>query len=647
MPLRLPFYPNMKHIIIVFLAILLPLASFSQSRLSTKSKKAAEYYYLADNYRVRGQYSMAIELLEKAIDKDDRFHEAYFRLGVIQKAKGDYKKAEELFQKANQLSGGNSAAVAFEMGELYLLKAEYQKAIDHIEQYLSAGSGNSRRVAEAKKIKTDAVFALENMHEASEFNPQPLSDTVNAFPMQYFPVVTVDQQAIIFTRRLGTTMDYDEDLVISRKDENGRWGRPMSLSPNINSEWNEGTCTISADGRTLIFTSCYGRRGYGSCDLYISKKTGDEWSVPVNLGPHVNSSAWESQPSLSSDGRTLYYISNRGGGIGGRDIWITHLNERNEWTRPVNAGKTINTPGDEVSPFIHPNNVTLYFASNGLTGFGGFDIYYSERDSMQWGTPKNIGFPINTSEDQVSLFITSDGKKGYYSHEVSNRPGQKGRLYEFNVPQSAQVKYKTSYVSGRVLDATTKEPLKADIELFDLKSGTREGFVSSDSLSGSYLIVLREGSEYALYVNKENYLFESLSFFYESEENMKPVEIDVYLEPIRSGASSVLNNVFFDVDSYSLKEKSKTELSKVIKFLQKNTSSKIEISGHTDNTGSETYNLDLSLKRAKAVYDYLVQQGIERSRLSYQGYGQKRPAYPNDTDLNRKLNRRIEIKIDR
>ncbi|ELR69428.1 outer membrane protein [Fulvivirga imtechensis AK7] len=631
--------------VIILLFVLLPVLSFAQSQLSTKSKKAAEYYYQADNFRVRGQYTMAAELLEKAIEKDDKFHEAYFRLATIYKAKGELNEAEKLLLHAEELTQGQNAGVSFEQGELYLLKGEYEKAITYIDRYLSFGPKNSRRIEEAKKIKADANFALENMDLAAELNPQPLSDTVNAFVMQYFPVVTVDQQSMIFTRRLGTSMADDEDLVISSKNEEGRWGKPVSLSENINSEGNEGTCTISADGRTLIFTSCYGRPGYGSCDLYISKKTGDEWSKPVNLGAKVNSSAWESQPSLSSDGRTLYFISNRGGGIGGRDIYVSRLDENNQWTTPENLGRGVNTQGDEVSPFIHPNNVTLYFASNGLTGFGGFDIFYSERENDEWSTPKNLGYPINTSEDQVSLFITSDGKKGYYSHEVNNNPKQKGRIYEFNVPESVRVKYSTSYVSGKVFHAETKEPLKADIELFDLKEAQREGLVSSDSVTGSYLMVLTEGSEYALYVNKEGYLFESLSFEYELNADLEPVNIDIYLKPIKSGARAVLNNIFFEFDSFELQQKSKTELNKLVRFLKQNTSVKMEIGGHTDNTGSEAYNMDLSLKRAKAVYDYLIAEGISKSQLTYKGYGQTTPAYPNDSDLHKKFNRRIEFRV--
>ena len=615
----------------------------AQRQLSTKSKKASQYYYEADNYRVRGQYRRALELLRLAVQKDKNFHEAYFRIAVIQKAKGELEEAEALFRKVIELNKENNAPSYFELSELYLQKNNFEQALEYANKFLRSGSRNSKRISEAAQFKKNAQFGLDNAKVASQYNPQPLSDTVNAFPMQYFPILSVDQRSLIFTRRLGTTMQYDEDLVVSEKLQNGAWGEPQSISENINSEFNEGTCTISGDGRTLIFTSCYGRQGYGSCDLYISKKVGDDWSVPVNLGSNINTSAWESQPSLSADGRTLYYISNRKDGIGKRDIWVSKMDDNNTWQKPENMGRNINTVNDEVSPFIHPNNQVLYFASNGLTGFGGFDIYFSELKEFYWGQPQNIGFPINTGEDQVSLFISSDGSKGYYSHEDNSDVNRKGRIYEFDVPESSKVKYKSSYVFGCITDSDTNNPLGAKVELYDIRQDRRVGLVSSDSVNGNYLIVLTEGAEYALYVNKEGYLFKSLSFNYTGDD-MKPVNRDIALEPLKSGASATLNNIFFDTDSYELRPESKTELQKVIIFLKEN-SINIEIGGHSDNVGTDSYNLNLSTNRAKAVFDFLIQSGISSKILKYRGYGSKNPRDTNNSELGRQNNRRIEFII--
>ncbi|MEM6524789.1 MAG: OmpA family protein [Bacteroidota bacterium] len=619
--------------------------SSAQRQLSTKSKKAAEYYYEADNYRVRGQYLRALELLQQAVRKDKNFHEAHFRIAVILKAKGELDEAEKSFQQVMLLNSGNNAPSYFELSELYLQRNEYSKALEFADKFLQSGSRNGKRIKEAEQFKKNAEFGMNNAEVASKYNPRPLSDTVNAFPMQYFPILSVDQSSLIFTRRLGTTTQYDEDLVVSNKLPSGKWGAPESISDNINSEFNEGTCTISGDGRTLIFTSCYGRQGFGSCDLYISVKIGDDWSVPTNLGPNINTSAWESQPSLSSDGRTLYYISNRKDGIGKRDIWVSKMDDHGNWQKPENLGRNVNTVNDEVSPFIHPNNKVLYFSSNGLTGFGGFDIYFSDWKKSSWDTPKNIGFPINTGEDQVSLFISSDGSKGYYSHEDNKDIGRKGRLYEFDLPESAKLKYKSSYVYGFVTDADTKKPLSAFVELYDLKENRRVGLVKSDSIHGDYLIVLTEGSEYALYIDKKGYLFNSLRFDYSKVDDLQPMKQDIALNPIKAGASTVLKNIFFDTNSYELRSESTTELDKVIKFLDLNSDVKIEISGHTDNVGGDDYNLKLSRNRAKAVFEYLVQAGIEKSKLTYSGYGPNRPIDDNNTSQGRQNNRRIEFNI--
>ncbi len=619
--------------------------SLAEAQLSTKSKKAAELYTEADNYRVRGQYAQAIDLLEQAISKDKKFFEAYFRLGVIYKAKGEIDLAETLLLKVIELNSGNNGPSFFELGELYLKKNNYQASIDYINKYLAYNPRNRQRVAEAEKIIANANFAIENAEEMAEFDPRPLSDTVNAFPMQYFPILSVDQNSLIFTRRLGTSTQNDEDLVISTKNERGIWQLPESISDNINSEFNEGTCTLSADGRTLIFTSCYGRQGYGSCDLYISEKTGEEWSAPINLGPNINSSSWDSQPSLSADGRRLFFISNRKGGVGSRDIWLATKNESNEWQKPVNLGRGINTVNDEVSPFIHPNNKTLYYATNGLPGFGGFDIYYSNEQNNGWKKPVNLGPPINNGEDQVSLFITADGNRGYYSNEDNKSKDRKGIIYEFDVPQSKRIKYRTSFVSGIIRDSITQLPLKAKIELYDLKLDKRVSLVNSDSINGKYLMVLTEGSQYALYVERKGYLFQSNTFNYEIGDDSESIKMNFLLSPIRKGAKTVLSNIFFETDKYELSENSKTELKKVIDFLNANPTIKIQIEGHTDNVGDRSYNLQLSLKRAISVQTFIINNGIIQKRISYKGYGSEQPKFENNSDRNRQLNRRIEFKI--
>lgn len=645
---------------IILIILSIPPGVLAQASLSTKSAKAIELYTEADNYRVRGQHSQAIDLLNQAIARDKKFTEAYYRLGLVYMTIKNYAKAIGNFEKGLSLTNDPKKQKVFwyDLGETFLLTGQYEKAINILTQFKKVENQNKQKLDHAELMLKNATFALNNQSVKARYRQRKLSDTVNCFAMQYFPVLTADQQELFFTRRLIGIGDDDEDLVVSRKDEKGRWYSPVSISKNINTKFNEGTCTISADGRKLIFTSCTGRKGYGSCDLFESTKIGNEWSEPVNLGPNVNSFDWESQPSLSADGRTLYFVSDRRGGFGRRDIWYSVQDENGQWTKAQNLGSPVNTVYEEYSPFIHVNGKTLYFASNGLVGFGGFDIYYSEKlparttDGVQsggdkgWSLPENMGAPVNDHEDQFSLFITADGKKGYYSHEEMTASGiPMGRLYEVQIPENQQVKFKSNYVTGTVKDKKTKKELKAKIELFDIAKNQIVSIVDSDSISGEYLMVLTQGSEYALYVNKKGYLFQSLNFNYSEVTDFQPITKNIELEQALKGSILVLQNIFFDVDKYDLKDKSITELQKVIRFLNENPQIQVEISGHTDNTGNQAYNQQLSERRAKSVYSYIIESGLNPKRLSWKGYGQSLPITANDTEESRQQNRRIEFTI--
>ena len=634
---------------VFFLLLICSFSSLAQPTLSTKSNKAIELYTEADNFRVRGQHSQAIELLDDAISKDKKFVEAYYRLGLVYMTIKNFPKAIQNYEKGLSLTDDIKKQKVFwyDLGEAFLLTGQYDRAIEMLTQFVKVENQNKQKLDRANLMLKNAEFAIKNQAVKAKYQQRKLSDTVNRFAMQYFPVLTVDQQELIFTRRLaGVGAEDDEDLVIARKDPKGRWFSPVSISKNINSKFNEGTCTISADGRKLIFTSCTGRRGYGSCDLFESIKIGNDWSEPVNLGPNVNSYDWESQPSLSADGRTLYFVSDRRGGYGRRDIWYATLNDNGQWTKALNLGTPVNTQYEEYSPFIHVNGRTLYFASNGLVGFGGFDLFFSEKLENGWSLPENVGSPINDHEDQFSLFITADGKKGYYSHEEMTPSGiPMGRLYEIQIPENQQVKYKSNYVKGVVKDKKTGKELKARIELFDINKNAIVSLVNSDSISGEYLMVLTQGSEYALYVNKKGYLFQSLNFNYSDVTDFEPLIINIDLEPAEKGSVSVLKNIFFEVDKFDLKEKSITEIEKIVQFLVENPSIQVEISGHTDNTGNDSYNQQLSEKRAKSVYSYLLSKGILQQRLTSKGYGASHPITSNDTEQGRQQNRRIEFTV--
>lgn len=614
--------------------------------LCTKNKKAIELYVEADNYRVRRQFGQAMEMLNQAIQKDKNFCEAYYRLAMIYHDLKEYKRA------INELTYGlevtedpkKKKVFYYDLGSTYLLLGDYENAKQFLSLYLAEEKTNPVKNDQANFWLQTCEFGIKNQKNLSGFKPRILSDSVNCFVMQYFPVLTADEQQLFFTRRNGISGNDTEDLVVTTKDSKGRWTRPVSVSPNINSPENEGTCTVSADGRLLIFTSCRGRQSFGSCDLFFSEKQGDEWSEPVNLGPGVNSFFWESQPSLSADGRVLYFVSERRVGLGGKDIYVSNKNDKGEWSTAVNMGPTINTKADDLSPFIHANNRTLFFASKGRVGFGGYDIFVSERVDNVWTEPRNFGAPVNNFEDQFSLFITADGKKGYYSHEKELNDNT-GRIYEITLPDELQIEHRSNYVKGVVSDTETKKPVKARIELLDLKKNELVSVVSSDSLNGKYLMVLTRGSDYGLFVSAPGYLYKSFNFNFEELKQIDPIVANIELQKARSGASMVLNNIFFDYGKFDLKAESISELEKVVKFLSENPKIKIEISGHTDNQGTEESNQLLSGRRASAVAEFLVSKSITKTRIQTGGYGSKKPIRDNDTEENRQVNRRIEFKI--
>ncbi len=637
------------YTILVFLLLITQLIWAQQQKYTTGSKKAIRLYESAQDYVFRRQLPEAVYLLNQALEKDKSFIEAHLRIAFCFKLMNNLEEQKKHLESVLSYSKNsrNYKNVFLALGEACYLLMQYDQALSYINTFLSFQTNDPGIVKEANWLAAKVLFAREEIKNPVEFDPIEITEVINNGPLQYFPVLTADEEKIFYTRREGHHPQFDEDIYVSEKNGEGKWGFPYPISRTINTQYNEGTCSISADGKVLIFTSCMGRRSYGSCDLFISYREGIDWSRPVNMGENINSKYWDSQPALSADGRRLYFVSERPGGEGLRDIWMSEMDEIGNWQPAVNLGPSINTQEDDVSPFIHVNGETMYFASKGYLSFGGYDLYSTEYINGEWTEPKNLGYPVNTPEDQVSLFVTADGKTAYYSLDSWTSKGTPtSTIYYFEIPEAISVTNKSYYVKGKILDAETKIPLKASIELMDVYENQLLSKIYSDSIDGIYTMVLTEGSEYALYVNKPGYIFESRHFSLPKGNNYQPVQMDFYLTRVRTGAVTVLNNVFFDTDKYDLKEKSITELQKVINYMKTNPDLKIGIRGHTDNTGMADYNMNLSIKRAEAVYNYLVDHGINALRLSHQGLGQTEPALPNDSEENRSKNRRIEFMIE-
>lgn len=617
-------------------------------KLSTTSSKAEKLYFKAEDYARTRHFDKALQALEEATEKDPNFGEAYIKAANLYKLMGNKPLSFASLQKGLTLLPFNPAYANFyfDLADLYLEQGNYAESKKYFETFLKASPKNPKLVVWAKdQIKT-ADYAMEAMKRPIQFKPIQMSGSINKFGLQYFPYTTADQRYFIYTARVSGRPDHDENIFITER-VNGEWQVPVSISQNINTSANEGAATISGDGKTLVFTSCNRPDGQGDCDLYISFRTGNEWSKPRNMGSTVNSKAWDSQPSLSADGRTLYFTSTRGGGHGKEDIWVTYQNADGSWLKPVNLGKSINTSGRDMAPSVHMSGSTLYFVSDGHLGMGGLDVFKATlNQNKQWSEPQNLGYPLNTHADEGSVFITPDNKVGYYSRQVTTDAGVPAvQLFRFDVPAEWRSRENSTYAQGRVFDAATKKPLAAQVQLYDVQTDSLLQQVYSDKVSGEYTVVLTEGKQYGFYASAPNYLMNSISFDYTSAKSLTPVALDVYLEPIKAGAAMVLNNLFFDTGKYNLERKSKTELNKLIKFMQLNGSLKIAIEGHTDDVGADKDNQVLSEKRAKSVVDYLTANGIAKDRIKYKGYGETKPKQPNTSEENRKLNRRIEMRV--
>lgn len=640
---------SIMHRVILFCFVLgtLTLQSVSAQDV-TLSRKAREVYEKAQKAWQDRKLPEATELFEKVLEIEPNSFDTHLRLGQIYELQRKTDLTRKHYYKAISIRpDAPQSAPAFQwIGRDHFNVQRFDSAQFYFEKALALFPPKSSLGRLAEKSVASSRFAQLAVKNPLPIEKKSLGDTVNFLGTQYFPVLTADDETLIFT---GLTENRDENIYFTRRMKGDRspvdrWDVPEEISKNINTTNNEGTCTVSADGRTLVFTACNRPDGHGSCDLYISHKIGNEWSQPVNLGQQVNSREWESQPSLSADGHTLYFASDRKGGMGKRDIWVTHLDDKKQWAAPKNLGATINTPDDENAPFIHANSRTLFYSSNGLAGMGGFDIFVTQKMDTVWTTPVNIGYPINTVSDQVGLFIASNGENAYYTDDNTEKGGGRSLLYTFRVPESLQkIITPTRYAKGKVFDKKTGTVLASDIDLFDLKTQAKVGSFTSDSQNGSFLAVLNSGGEYAFYVSKPGYLFKSLSF--SVNDTLSFVDLEIPLEAIEKDRAEVLNNIFFKTGEYILDDKSKVELDKLTDFLHKNKTIKIEISGHTDDVGSDTENMALSQRRAQSVQYYLQQSGIAADRILAKGYGETAPMAPNDSDENRQKNRRIEWRI--
>jgi len=631
----------------ILLLMLNFLFSFSASAqhyttLKTASKKLSNAYNNATKSLMQDNQEEATRTLEQITSSEPKFIDAWVLLGELYNEQKDFVKGKDALEKGIALDSDYSSKSWYFLAESNWNLDSFYACANACVKFLSFRTISVERKKQAEHLMSNALFSAEAIKHPVPFDPKSLGRGVNSELPEYLPSLTGDEQTIVFTRREGKGLLADENFFVSRK-VNGEWGPAASMDA-VNTQYNEGAQTLTPDGNSLYYVSCDKPGGYGSCDIYYTRRRGTSWLPVQDVGPPVCTEAWETQPSISADGNALYFVSNRRGGKGASDIWVSYRGKNGKWNVPVNLGDSVNTPYDEKSPFIHADGKTLYFSSGGWPGFGGDDIFVSrKKDDGTWSKPVNLGYPINTKNDENSFIVSLNGQHAYFtSDRLSNN--RNFDLYYFDLYLAAQPA-STTFLKGTIMDADAAAPVAASVQLIDLETGNIVAESFADPVDGSYLVSIPNGKDYALNVSAKGYLFYSENFSLKDHPVEKPFSINVELKPISLGSTVILKNIFFESDSYVLKDASKVELNKLIDLLTQNPSLKIQISGHTDNVGSDQHNQILSGNRAKTVYDYLITNGIEPGRLSYKGYGETKPISTNDTDEGRALNRRTEFEV--
>ncbi|MEZ4807851.1 MAG: OmpA family protein [Flavobacteriales bacterium] len=646
----------MRAHFVIPLLLVAALASAQPGGYTSTNKGAIKKYESGVDCMRQQKWACAESEFTKAADADPRFAEPRLMLAEIAERQGNDAMAIQRYREVMGISSRIFPVAQLHLADLEFRGGQYAEAEQHYKAYLSV-EDDPQRKARARLGLDNCAFAATAITRPVPFEPVNLGPAVNSADPEYYPCITADDGTLIYTRRVKdpaiVPWGMQEDFMVSHRGADGAW-QPAMPVPTVNTrQYNEGAGTLTPDGRFIVFTKCatedgsYGGdlRGLGSCDLFISRRIGDRWTAPENLGPPVNSRNWETQPSMGSDGRTLYFIrgTQARDGIKSMDIYSTVLQDDDTWSKPEPLGPNVNTPYQEESVQIHPDGRTLYFSSNGHPGFGGLDIYVSRKDANgAWGQALNLGYPINTGADENSLLVSADGRVAYFA---SDRPGGEGDLdlYSFELYTEARP-LPVSFIRGKVTDRTNGRPLEADVQLYDVTSGDLATGAYSDPKTGEFLVCVPTGREYALNASSDGYLFFSQNYDVPAT-TAEPYNLDVPLSPITSGSVIALRNVFFNTASYELLPASNAELGRLVKLMEANPSLRIELGGHTDNVGADAANMTLSDQRAKAVRDFIIAKGIAADRISARGYGETRPVASNETEEGRALNRRTEVTV--
>lgn len=649
----------------IFILMLLGSRAFSQNTEFTKenfpndksglktAKKNVDDGDIYFNYGHR-TYGHALPFFLKASEFNANNALLNYKIGVCYLHSGQKEKSTSFLEKAFKLNKNVSEDIHYYLGSSYHMNMQFDKAVKEYQTAkIAAKPSDKEKTSDIDKKLMECKNGMEMIKRPVKVTIENIGSSVNSSFPDYAPVTSADESAMMFTSRRDNTTGggidefdrlYYEDIYISANVD-GKWSESKNMGNLVNtSNRHDATVALSADGQKLFIYLDDQLNGSGN--IYECDLKGTEWERPVKLGETINSKYHESSASLSADGTTLYFTSNRDGGFGKHDIYKCTWDEKNNsWGEAVNLGNVTNTAYEEHSVFIHPDGKTLFFSSEGHKSMGGFDIFKSRYDKKKnkWSKPENIGYPINSTDDDINFVISASGKHAYFSSYKKDGLGEKD-IYIITYPDTAKTAV-ACILKGTIYDEITKKQLEAEIELVDNTLNQTIASFKSNSATGKYLISLPGGKNYGIAVKKDGYLFHSENFDIPETFNYQEFVKDVGLKSIAVGSKIILNNIFYDFDKATLRPESTSELERLISMLKEITTMKIEIAGHTDSKGADDYNLKLSQSRAQSVVDYLSSHGIDKSRINAKGYGKSKPIASNDTDEGRQLNRRTEFEI--
>jgi outer membrane protein OmpA-like peptidoglycan-associated protein/Tol biopolymer transport system component len=645
----------MKRIssIMYFLIFVLPIAKAGNNEDLNKLYTKAEDYFNSEKYAQALPLYLTIESMnyETAninfkigicyLFTPDQKSKAISYLLTASKNVSENAKENSLKEKKAPLT------VYYYLAQAYHVNYQFDKAIANYEKFKTL-------IVDDKEMTRNVNRQIATCKNGKEFVSNPikigiknLGPEINSKYADYSPVISADESTIIFTsRREGSTGaktdengNLFEDIYIAQKTDSVRWGNAVNIGPPINTDGHEATIGLSVDGQKLFIY----KDDKGDGNIYFSELTGKNWSAPVKMNENINTPAWEPSASFSADGDYLYFTSNREGGWGGRDIYRSKKLPNGQWAKAQNLGPDVNTSYDEDAPFIHPDGKTLYFSSTGHKGMGGFDIFYTVfSDSGSWSTPENMGYPINTTEDDIFFVTTPDNKRAYYSSTKAGGYGEKD-IYMLSMPEKKE-KSLTVY-RGEIKNELDQVPEDVEITVTDNQTGEIVGQYYPNTSTGIFLFILTPGKNYNITYQAEGYLFHSENMDVPLESSYSIINKAIELNALTVGSKVVLKNIFFDYNASTLRPTSNVELDKLFKLLNKYPKLIVEVSGFTDSKGDDNYNLKLSQDRSESVVNYLVQKGISKERMVAKGYGKASPVATNDTEEGKQLNRRVEYKI--